>query len=522
MSESADQAPDPATGANAPVTADGAGQAADAAGPAPSGSAASGTANPDAANSGTRTPGSAWWRRHPRWSGAVAVAAVLAAGFTGGWFAAPPDHTYTPQVPASQPITVSAEQAHSTARTGWPTLGNRAGDRGAGHAAMEIMLSGGYGPGSWVVPVNTVPRSDSVPYYDDHTPTGEIMFSGTVPGLSRVTLVSTGGEVLQYADGPGAGSGKTVYRAPAPWDDAPITGPPIALNWDRRSDRPFPLAIPPWLTNVQVEGIDGKDVGWRPLKVTDGLSAPVPEFAYRSTALDDLNIVDAQGDCGVGALIQADDNSGGEHRKATFVYRPGWPYAVAVDYAPSDAQQSGGYRPAPFDQAYIRRMAGALLCGESGTDDFSPAASRVVWTQEWRGAPSPGGGEVAVIRQDVDYPLGGIYGPEDGQGQLVEAGVDKDSYTELGPDSDLGDTSGGGRQVTVGCVTGGGGLTVVGPTTATSVTLLDPVSGRHWSGPGHVLRVAGSGLPRKGRVLTATAVTPGKNGHTDTGYCTAP
>lgn len=94
-----------------------------------------------------------------------------------------------------------------------------------------------------------------------------------------MTLVSTGGELLQYESGPGAGSEKIVYRAPAPWDDTPLFSPPLALNWEHQSGAPSPLAIPPWLTHVQVEGFDGKDLGWRPLKVTDGLSAPVPRSA---------------------------------------------------------------------------------------------------------------------------------------------------------------------------------------------------------------------------------------------------
>lgn len=126
-------------------------------GPGDSGSDDSGSGDSRPDDSGAEGPdsdpdpdsGSTWWRRHPRWTAGVAVAAVVAGAFTGGWFAAPPDHTYTPQVAASQPVTVTAAQAHQGVSS-WPTLGNRPNDRGPGHAAMEILLSNGFGPHSWV------------------------------------------------------------------------------------------------------------------------------------------------------------------------------------------------------------------------------------------------------------------------------------------------------------------------------------------------------------------------------------
>jgi hypothetical protein len=344
------------------------------------------------------------------------------------------------------------------------------------------------------------------------------MFSGTVPHLPRTTLVSTSGELLQYASGPGSGPEKTVNRAPAPFEDDPITSPPIALNWTAHPDEPYPLAVPPWLTDVQVEGIDGKDVGWRPLKVTDGLSAPVPVFGYKSSAYADSPVVDARGDCGTGALIQADNTFEGKTSKVTFVYRPGWPYAVSVDFR-SDTS-SAPSRPAPFDQAYVRRLAGALLCGTPGMGETDPPASEVSWTPEWQGTPSPGGGQVAVIRQDVSYPVGGGYGGDFRSG-LLEVGVDKASvYTDLG--DTYGDHTAEDFEVSTGCVTGSDGLTVIGPATATTISLVDPLTGRHWAGHGHVLTVPGSGLPHKGTGLTVTAVTPGKNGETATGSCQAP
>ncbi|MFJ2959532.1 hypothetical protein [Streptomyces sp. NPDC087270] len=448
----------------------------------------------------------------------MAVAAVVAGAFTGGWFAAPPDHTYTPQVAASQPVTVTAAQAHQGVSS-WPTLGNRPNDRGPGHAAMEILLSNGFGPHSWVNYPDFRPDSQTPLVYDNHHPSGEILFSGTVPHLPHVTLVSTGGELLQYESGPGAGSEKIVYRAPAPWDDTPLFSPPLALNWEHQSGAPSPLAIPPWLTHVQVEGFDGKDLGWRPLKVTDGLSAPVPPFGYRSTTVGGQHIVDMHSDCGIGALIQADDTSLGKPRKVTFVYAPGWPYAVSLTYAPSNADLPGPAGPAPLDQPYIRRMAGDLLCGTSGMDEGDPPASEVEWTQEWHGTTSPDG-EVAVVQQKVSYPSGGDYG-EDSRSGLLEVGIDKASvYTDLGSNYD---TSGRyAPAVSIGCVTDAGGLTVVGPTTATTVTLVDPLAGRHWSGHGHVLKVPKGQLPKKGTYLAAMAVTPGKNGGTDTRDCAAP
>lgn len=463
-------------------------------------------------------PGKAWWHRHPRWTAGVAVTAAVAGAFAGGWFAAPPDHPYTPQVPASQPVSISAAQARDgSGASTWPTLGNRANDRGPGHAAMEILLSGGFGPHSWVDFADVGPDSDSPIIYEDHRPSGEIMFSGTAPGLPQVTLVSTGGQLLRYATGPGAGSEKLVHRAPVPWEMSPGSGPPIALNWDNTPDEAHPLAVPPWLTNVQVEGIDGKNSGWRPLKVTDGLSAPIPELGYRSSDFD--QIVDAKGDCGIGVLIQAVDTAGSKPTKVTFVYGPGWPYAVSVEDE-SDAGTAGS-QAAPFDQASFRRLAGALLCGAPGTDRVGPPVSRVSWSQEWRGTPSPGGGEVAVVQQEVTYPSGGNYGGHERSG-LLEVGIDRPSvYTDLG--SNYNDGGGGyPAAISVGCVNGTGGLTVVGPSTATTISLVDPLTGQHWSAHSHVLKVAKGQLPRKGTALTATAVTPGKTGATSTGNCTAP
>ncbi|MFJ5974631.1 hypothetical protein [Streptomyces sp. NPDC093060] len=63
---------------------------------------------------------------------------AVAGAFAGGWFGAPPDLTYTPAVPASQPVIVTGTHFKDWEDRGWPTLGNRAGDRGPGHAAMEV------------------------------------------------------------------------------------------------------------------------------------------------------------------------------------------------------------------------------------------------------------------------------------------------------------------------------------------------------------------------------------------------
>lgn len=473
---------------------------------------------------GSGSPGAVarapYWRRHPRWTGGVAVTALVAGAFTGGWFAAPPDHTYTPQVPASQPITVTAAQAHD-ADYGWQTLGNRAGDRGPGHEAMEVALSGGKGPHSAAIDVDIDPRTSDAPSFrPDEKPSGEILFTGTIPNMPQVTLVSAGGALLRYVSGPGAGSDgvdKVVRMAPEPWEDSPVTSPPLALNWNRWSDEPFPLAVPRWLTDLQVRGVDDKD-GWRALKVTDGLSDPVPKFTNRTAGGRDGHLVDAHGDCGVGALIQADDMLPGKPTKDTFLYSPGWPYAVALDYATTDTVPAYPHA-APLDDAYVRRLAGALLCGAPGLAEFT-VSSQVTWTLEWHGTPSPGTGEVAVVRQDVRFPVGGNYSPDYRSG-LVEIGVDKPSlYTDLGSDYDSGADF--GPEVTVGCVPAGGGLIAVGPDTATSTHLVDPLTGSHWSGPGHVLKIPPGSLPGKGTRLIASAITPGKNGRTDRGDCTAP
>ena len=487
------------------------------------GGADAGPGATDATGSGS--PGAvaraSYWRRHPRWTGGVAVTAVVAGAFTGGWFAAPAGHTYTPQVPASQPITVTAAQAR-TAEYGWQTLGNRAGDRGPGHEAMEVALSSGKGPHSAAVDVNIDPRTSDAPSFNpDEKPSGEILFTGTIPNMPRVTLVSAGGALLRYVRGPGAGSDgvdKVVRMAPEPWEDSPVTSPPIALNWNRQNDEPFPLAVPRWLTNLRVRGVEDKD-GWRPLKVTDGLSDPVPKFTNRTAGGLEDHLVDAHGNCGVGALIQADDTLLGKPEKETFLYSPGWPYAVALDFATTDSVSAYSVHAAPLDDAYVRRLAGALLCGAPGLEEFT-ASSQVTWTPEWHGTPSSSTGEVAVVRQDVRFPVGGNSSPDDRSG-LVEIGMDKPSlYTGLGSNYDSGARF--GPEVTVGCVLAGGGLVAVGPDTATTTHLVDPLTGRHWSGPGHVLKIPPGSLPGKGTHLIASAITPGKNGHTDRGDCTAP
>jgi hypothetical protein len=469
-----------------------------------------GTGNSASADRAARR---SWWRRHPRWSASVAVAAVVGGAFAGGWFTSPGDQSYTPRVADAQPVAVTGAHAADWQKYGFPTLGDKAGDRGPGRAAMKIWLSNGYGPHSWVNTPGIF--TDTGPSFgDDHRATGKVLFSGTVPGLPRVTLVSSGGELLRYASGQ---STDLVWTAPVPWEEGDDLGsPPLALGWDYHTDTKFPLAVPPWLTNVEVSGVSGKDTAWRPLKVTDGLSAPVPEFGA-TVGSDEL--VDAHGDCGIGVLIRADDSSTGTSHQVTYVYRPGWPYAVRVMYLRSDNPPANAPDAAPFDQAYVRRMAGALLCQAPGMEDTAPT-SLVIWRPEWRGTPSPGGDEVAVVEQDVYHPRARDLGASSRSG-VIEVGVDKASlYTELG--SNYGAITDPGNPVLVGCATSGAGLTVVGPTTATVTRLFDPVTGRLWSGHGNVLTVPKARLPRKGTDLTATATTPGKAGGTDTGGCTAP
>ncbi|MGW7824796.1 hypothetical protein ACWGLF_43740 [Streptomyces puniciscabiei] len=264
----------------------------------PADSGHSSSAEAGSQEAGSSVMGS-WWRRHPRWSATVAMTAVAGA-FAGGWFAAPPDLTYTPAVPASQPVVITGTHTRDwKSNDAWPTLGNRADDRGPGHEAMEVWLSGGYGPHSRLIATGQDSRSS--PYYGSEAPSGQVLFSGTVPGLPRVTLVSSGGQLLRYATG--NVPVKAVYTAPEPWQTATLESPPLALNWDTDSSEPFPLAVPPWLTHVQVEGISGKDATWRPLKVTDGLSAPIPRF---NAAVGSSDMVNAKGDCGFGTLIRAD------------------------------------------------------------------------------------------------------------------------------------------------------------------------------------------------------------------------
>lgn len=451
-----------------------------------------------------------WWRRHPRWSVAVAMTAVAGA-FAGGWVAAPPDLTYTPAVPASQPVVVTGTHARDWKNSDvWPTLGNRAGDRGPGHEAMEIWLSGGYGPHSRLIA--TGQDSRSAPYYGAEEPSGQVLFSGTVPGMPRVTLVSSGGQLLRYATG--NMPDKTVYTAPEPWQMTTFESPPLALNWNTDSGEPFPLAVPPWLTHVQVEGISGKDATWRPLKVTDGLSAPIPQF---NAAVGSSDMVDAKGDCGDGALIRADNTrEEGSGKTETFAYRPGWPYAVRLTYLADRNQYRGA---APLEQEYIRRMAGALLCDGPGIDRFRPA-SEVIWRPLWRGTPDGGGDEVAVLDQEVSYPQGQGYLNHDRDG-MIEVGVHKASVFNTLV-SNYENSTAPETAVSVGCLKSATGIVVVGPATAGTTRLVDPATGDHWTAHGNVLRVPKSQLPSKSDDLAASATTAGKDGQTDTGTCTWP
>ncbi|OIJ89424.1 hypothetical protein BIV25_33740 [Streptomyces sp. MUSC 14] len=395
---------------------------------------------------------------------------------------------------------------------GWPTLGNRAGDRGPGHAAMEVWLSGGYGPHSQLIVRGQDSRS--APYYGLEKPSGQVLFSGTVPGLPRVTLVSSGGQLLRYATG--NVSVKAVYSAPRPWDSSTLESPPLALNWNLDSGEPFPLAVPPWLANVRVEGISGKDATWRPLKVTDGLTAPIPDF---KAAVGSSDLVDAQGHCGYGALIQADDTlAEGGRKTETFVYRPGWPYAVRLTYLAKAGQPYDASDAAPLDQEYIRRMAGALLCEGPGMNRSNPA-SEVIWRPLWRGTPA-GGNEVAVFDQEVSYPSGQDYDANIRDG-MIEVGVHKtavfNTVVSNYDDSITPDTT-----ARVGCLKSTTGIVVIGPATATTTRLADPATGGHWTAHGNVLQVPQGQLPGKSDALTVTATTPGKGGETDTGTCAWP
>ncbi|MER6734649.1 hypothetical protein [Streptomyces puniciscabiei] len=412
-------------------------------------------------------------------------------------------------MPASQPVVVTGTHARDWKNSDvWPTLGNRAGDRGPGHEAMEVWLSGGYGPHSRLIA--TGQDSRSAPYYGAYEPSGQVLFSGTVPGLPRITLVDSGGQLLRYATG--NVPVKAVYTAPDPRADGVVMEtPPLALNWNTDSGGPFPLAVPPWLTHLQVEGITGKDATWRPLKVTDGLTAPIPQF---KAAIGSSDIVDAQGDCGYGALIKADNTF--EKGSDTFAYRPGWPYAVRLTYLADNNQYRGA---APLDQEYIRRMAGALLCDGPGIDKFNPA-SEVIWRPLWRGTPAAGGDEVAVLDQEVSYPQGQGYLNHNRDG-MIEVGVHKASvFNTLVSNYENSTTS--ETAASVGCLKSATGIVVVGPTTAGTTRLVDPATGDHWTAHGNVLQVPSSQLPRKSDGLAASATTAGKGGQTDTGTCTWP
>ncbi|WP_369386226.1 hypothetical protein AB5J72_00250 [Streptomyces sp. CG1] len=437
---------------------------------------------------------------------------AVAGAFAGGWFAAPPDLTYTPAVPASQPVVVTGTHARDWKNSDvWPTLGNRAGDRGPGHEAMEVWLSGGYGPHSRLIA--TGQDSRSAPFYGAYDPSGQVLFSGTVPGMPRVTLVDSGGQLLRYATG--NMPDKTVYTAPDPRaDGVAMETPPLALNWNTDSGEPFPLAVPPWLTHLQVEGISGKDATWRPLKVTDGLTAPIPQF---KAAISSSDLVGAQGGCGYGALIRADNTlEEGSDKTETFVYRPGWPYAVRLTYLADHNQYRGA---APLEQEYIRRMAGALLCDGPGIDRFRPA-SEVIWRPLWRGTPDGGGDEVAVLDQEVSYPQGQGYLNHNRDG-MIEVGVHKASvFNTLVSNYENSNTP--ETAASVGCLKSATGIVVVGPATAGTTRLVDPATGDHWTAHGNVLQVPGSQLPHSSDDLAASATTAGKGGQTDTGTCTWP
>jgi hypothetical protein len=466
---------------------------------------------------GAEPAGPSWWWRQRRWTVPVAVAAVLGGAFTGGWFAAPPDDAYAPGLAASQPATVTLAQARDSQNgplSGWPTLGDHAGDRSQARTAMEIWLGSGSAPHTRLF--NLGPLDDEFGARLD-SPTGRVLFSGTAaPGGPRVSVVQAGNQLLQYEGG--RGGIKFVYDAPAPAAMSYADGPPMALDWDDQSSGPFTLALPPWLKNVQMEGFQGKDATWRPLKSTDGVSAPLHMYPSATGGTG----VEPSDDCGRGVLLRAEDTSesGPSHpRVATFVYKPGWPYAVRLTYFPKPGLSSyeDGDDAAPVDQPYMLRMASSLLCGDGGVKDFQPA-SEVSWTQMWQGRPDAGAGREAVLHQEVTYPKGGSdFADEDYGDSVREIGIDKASdYHDLTADSE--DT----QEVEVACMPAGKKLAVVGPANATQVRLLDAVSGREWSAHGNFLTAPASQLPKDRSRLTAFTVTPGKNGGVTSALCANP
>ncbi|WP_330340474.1 hypothetical protein [Streptomyces sp. NBC_00557] len=340
---------------------------------------------------------------------ALAVCGALVALPSGGWGpdgAAAPVYAENPSAQAAldpaRLVRVSPADWKTAARDDfsvWPARGPLTGDTALLRRALAV----------WARPGGTV-RVSATPGTQTGGPAGppQLLYAGRVDN-ARVVIFYDGLRIARYAEPVDGTAGAALDFARA--DGA--TGAEASALVLNRADGNVRYLTAPWVRRAASRDLTKPDSAAAPLKITDGITAPLASPALRPgdcTSWTVLQLTDASGTgltTDLGELIPAHLTAG----------RPG---------AAGEASDAAGLRTwAPFacslqaDRAAGVRSVNAWAFAEQPLPDGSGAAGWVCTRAEtWRGDGTgalaqfrtPGGPAGAVVAKGTD---GRSCGPRD-------------------------------------------------------------------------------------------------------------